>query len=66
MSEKNCKFDYPKAVEELEKIAQTVEDPKTSLDDIDKYMKRSAELIASCRDYLRTVKEKIEETTKSD
>lgn len=66
MSEKNDKFDYPKAVEELEKIAQTVEDPKTSLDDIDKYMKRSAELIASCRDYLRTVKEKIEETTKSN
>lgn len=63
MSEKINKFDYPKAVEELEKIAQTVEDPKTSLDDIDKYMKRSAELIALCREYLRSVRDKVENTT---
>jgi len=63
MSENKKTFDYPKAVEELEKIAQTVEDPKTSLDDIDKYMKRSAELIASCREYLRTVRDKVEKNT---
>ena len=50
-AEDQKEFDYSKAVEELESIAQKVEDPKTSLDDIDSYMKRSAELIDKCRDY---------------
>ena len=47
------KFDYKKAMEELEAIAAKVEDPQTGIDDIDKYMKRSQELIAKCREYLR-------------
>ena len=47
------KFDYKKAMEELEAIAAKVEDPQTGIDDIDKYMKRSQELIAQCREYLR-------------
>ena len=34
------KFDYKKAVDELEKIAVKVEDPSTGLDDIDKYVRR--------------------------
>ena len=46
-------FDYIKAMEELEAIAQKVEDPKTGVGEIDKYMKRSQELIAQCREYLR-------------
>ncbi len=54
------KFDYTKAMEELEEIARKVEDPKTSLDDIGGLVRRSKELIAACRDYLRTVKENIE------
>ena len=54
------KFDYAKAVEELEAIAAKVEDPKTGIDDIDKYIKRSEELISACRDYLRGVREKVE------
>lgn len=54
------KFDYNKAVEELEAIAAKVEDPKTGIDDIDKYIKRSEELISACRDYLRGVREKVE------
>lgn len=53
-------FDYAKAVEELEAIAVKVEDPETGIDDIDKYMKRSQELIAACRDYLRGAREKLE------
>ena len=52
------KFDYKKAVDELEKIAVKVEDPSTGLDD--KYVRRSSELIASCRAYLRTVRDKVE------
>ena len=43
-------FDYAKAMEELEAIALKVEDPKTGIDDIDKYIKRSQELVAACRE----------------
>ena len=50
------KFDYKKAIEELEAIAAKVENPQTGIEDIDKYMKRSQELIAQCRDYLRTAR----------
>lgn len=46
-------FDYAKAMEELEAIAVKVEDPDTGIGDIDKYMKRSQELVAACREYLR-------------
>ena len=52
-------FDYTKAMEELESIAQKVEDPKTGVGEIDKYMKRSQELVAACREYLRGVRESI-------
>jgi exodeoxyribonuclease VII small subunit len=45
---------------ELEAIAAKVEDPKTSLDDIGELVKRSRELISSCRNYLRTVRETVE------
>lgn len=50
-------FDYIKAMEELEAIAQKVEDPKTGVGEIDKYMTRSQELVAACREYLRGVRE---------
>ena len=54
-------FDYAKAVEELETIAAKVEDPKTGVDDIDRYVKRSKELLEACRAYLRGARETIEE-----
>ena len=54
------KFEYTKAIEELEAIAAKVEDPNTGIDDIDKYIKRSQELIEACRAYLRGAREKIE------
>lgn len=54
------KVDYGKAVAELEKIAAEVEDPATSIDDIDKYVKRAKELISSCRTYLRSVMDKAD------
>lgn len=53
-------FDYNKAVEELEAIAAKVEDPKTALGDIEKYVIRSKELIEACRSYLRGTREKLE------
>ena len=54
------KFDYAKAVAELEAMAAKVEDPSTDLGEIDRCIKRSEELIARCREYLRTVREPIE------
>ena len=50
-------FDYTKAIEELEAIAAKVEDPSIGIGDIDKYMKRSQELIEACRAYLRGARE---------
>ncbi|MCQ2169945.1 MAG: exodeoxyribonuclease VII small subunit [Bacteroidales bacterium] len=55
------KFDYAKAVEELEKIERLVQDPSTPLDKIDELLKRAAGLIADCRKYLRTIRESYEE-----
>ncbi|MBQ8021893.1 MAG: exodeoxyribonuclease VII small subunit [Bacteroidales bacterium] len=59
------KFDYTKAMAELEEIARKVEDPKTSLDDIGGLVARSKELVAACRNYLRTVRESIENQEES-
>ena len=53
-------FNYTKAVEELEAIAAKVEDPQTGIDDIDRYIKRSEELIEACRAYLRGAREKVD------
>ena len=53
-------FDYIEAVRELERIVAKVEDPSTGLDDIDKYITRSDELIDKCRNYLRSAREKVE------
>lgn len=53
-------FDYQKALSRLEEIAAKVEDPSTGLEDIDKYARESEELVAGCRAYLRTVREKID------
>ena len=55
------KFDYAKAVETLEKILAKVEDPSTGVDDIDKYVKQAEELTSRCREYLRDVREKVDE-----
>lgn len=57
------KFDYTKAVEELEAIAAKVEDPQTGIDDIDRYIRRSVELIEACRAYLRGTREKLNDLT---
>lgn len=51
-------FDYAAAVAELEKIAATVENPETPIDDIDKYIRRSEKLIADCRAWLLGVRER--------
>lgn len=56
----NQKFDYAKAIAELEQIAAKVENPETKLDDIDALVNRSKELLKGCREYLRSVKDRID------
>lgn len=51
------KFDYISALDRLERIAVTVEDPGTCLDDVDKYVSEAGELIEKCRAYLRQARE---------
>lgn len=58
------KFDYAKAIAELEEIASKVENPETKLDDIDALVGRSKELLKQCREYLRGVKDKIDSLDK--
>ena len=58
------KFDYAKAIAELEEIAAKVENPETKLDDIDALIGRSKDLLKECREYLRTVKDKIDSLDK--
>lgn len=53
------KFDYAEALKELENIVVKVEDPSTGIDDIDRLIRRSDELVAGCREYLRTAREKL-------
>ena len=53
-------FNYTKAVDELEAIAAKVEDPQTGIDDIDRYIRKSEELIEACRAYLRGAREKVD------
>lgn len=57
------KFDYAEAVEELEAIAAKAEDPDTGIEDIDRCIRRSQELIEACRAYLRGAREKLESNT---
>ena len=58
------KFDYNAAVAELEAIAAKVEDPKTAVEDMEKMIRRSSELVTACRGYLRGVREKVDEIEK--
>ncbi|MBO7644142.1 MAG: exodeoxyribonuclease VII small subunit [Bacteroidales bacterium] len=58
------KFDYSKAIAELERLAALAEDPDTGLDKLDENIKRSQELIEQCREYLRTARTKVEQLGK--
>ena len=53
------KFDYDAAVAELEAIAHKAEDPRTAVEDMEKMIRRSAELVQACRAYLRGAREKV-------
>ncbi len=53
-------FDYNASMKKLEEIVAKVEDPETGIDDIASLAEQSAKIIDSCREYLRTVREKVE------
>ena len=54
---KNCDVKFH--IEELETIAARVEDPQTGIDDMEKHIRRSEELVEACRAYLRGAREKL-------
>lgn len=56
-------FDYNAAVAELEKIELRVQDPSTPLEETVKLLERSRTVVEECRNYLRSVRESLEETT---
>jgi len=58
------KFDYAKALAALEEIASRVEDPSTSLEEIDKFVAEADKLVSQCRAYLRSAREKTEKLDK--
>ncbi len=60
------KFDYNKALGRLDEIVRKIEDPQTSLDEIGDLVVESRALAGKCREYLRTVRESIEEKTQED
>lgn len=51
-------FDYAGAVAELEKIAAKVESDDVGIDDMDRCIRRTEELISGCRRYLRSARER--------
>lgn len=53
-------FDYGAAMAELEAIVKKVEDPSTSIHDIEKCITRSDELVRLSRQYLRELKTKTD------
>ena len=53
-------FDYKKALEELEALAARAEDPSTGIGDIDSLIARADVLIAACREYLRSVRDRLD------
>lgn len=55
--------EYTAALAELEKIAKRVEDPATGIDDIEALIRRSDELVAACREYLRSARDRTANLT---
>ena len=60
------KFEYSKAMEELELIASRMEDPLTPFGEMEKMVVRSEQLLASCRAYLRGTRERLETLVETD
>lgn len=54
-------FDYKTAVGQLESLERKIQDPATPLSEVEGLIAQASELIAKCRQYLRTIREGYEE-----
>jgi len=57
------KFLYEKAIKELNDIVKAIQSEEVGLDDLSDMIKKANELIAQCKEKLRTVEGQIEEIT---
>jgi len=55
-----AKFNYDKAVAELEKILLAIQSPDANIEDLSTQLKKAKELLKACKDKLREVDEDIE------
>ncbi|MEY4904360.1 MAG: exodeoxyribonuclease small subunit [Bacteroidota bacterium] len=53
------KITYESALSELQVIAQTLQNETVSLDDLNEKSRRAAELLAFCKEKLRTVETEV-------
>ena len=54
------KLTYEKALEELQQIVTQLQEDEVGVDELSDKVKRAAELIAYCREKLRTTEESLE------
>ena len=55
------KFNYKKALEEIEVIVQKIENEDPDVDELSTMVKRAAELIKQCKTKLKTTGEELED-----
>ena len=54
------KFNYKKALDEIEAIVQKIENEEPDVDELSTMVKRAAELIKQCKTKLKTTGEELE------
>lgn len=55
------KFNYKKALEEIEQIVQKIESEDVDVDELSTMVKRAAELIKQCKTKLKTTGDELED-----
>lgn len=60
----NEKINYQKAFDELQEIANQIEDGEISVDELSKKVKRASELISLCKKKLTSTEEDVNEILK--
>jgi len=55
------KFNYKKALEEIERIVQKIENEESDIDELSEMVKRAAELIRLCKTKLKETNSELED-----
>lgn len=55
------KFNYKKALEEIEQIVQKIESEEVDVDELSTMVKRAADLIKQCKTKLKTTGDELDE-----